>query len=236
MQTLPQPADSLGEARPVSEILSRADPADMPAMRAGLSFLTSAGAELATALEKSNQENQRLMAIVSALPPEWVEAATTGAAFPDIGSLRAEVELLKDERIDLRGQLVERDQLIQSLNDQVALLAVEEAEAQPSPEAEALAARLEALQAEMDSIALARSQAEEGLRASQSELADIDQQLAGLSADLLVALPEDIRAQLAAAPADDQVQDSRQRRAMRLGALAAVAREGADAGRSAHPG
>jgi len=185
MQTLPQPADSLGEARPVSEILSRADPADMPAMRAGLSFLTSAGAELATALEKSNQENQRLMAIVSALPREWVEAATTGAAFPDIGSLRAEVELLKDERIDLRGQLVERDQLIGVLNDRVAqiqaeeeaLPAAEEMEAQPSAEVEALTARLEALQAEMDDISLARSQAEDDLRASQAELADIEQQI-----------------------------------------------------------
>ncbi len=223
MQTLPQPADISGEARPVSEILSRADPADMPAMRAGLSFLTSAGAELATALEKSNQENRRLMAIVSALPTEWVEAATTGATFPDFGSLRAEIELLKDERIDLRGQLVERDQLIQSLNEQVALLAAEETETQPSPETEALAARLETLQAEMDSISLARSQAEDGLRASQSELADIEQQLAGLSADFLAALPEDVQAQMPVAPSDDQTQDSRQRRAMRLGALAAAA-------------
>jgi chromosome segregation ATPase len=225
MQTLPQPADNFGEARPVSEILSRADPADMPAMRAGLSFLTSAGAELATALEKSNQENQRLMAIVSALPPEWVQAATTGRTFPDFGALRAELELLKDERIDLRGQLVERDQLIQALNEQVAqiqaeqqaLLAVEE------PEAEAAAARLEALQAEMDSISLARAQADDSLRASEAELADIEQQLAGLNADILATLPEDVLAQLTAAPADDQAPDSRQRRAMQLGALAAAA-------------
>lgn len=223
MQTLPQPADSLSEARPVSEILSRADPADMPAMRAGLSFLTSAGAELATALEKSNLENQRLTAIVSALPREWVDAATTGATFPDFGSLRAELEVLKNERIDLHGQLVERDQLIQSLNEQVALLAAEQAETQPSAEAEALTARLEALQVEIDNISLARSQAEDGLRASQSELADIEQQLAGLSADFLAALPEDVQAQMPAAPADDQAQDSRQRRAMRLGALAATA-------------
>ena len=223
MQTLPQPADSLGEARPVSEILSRADPADMPAMRAGLSFLTSAGAELAAALERSNQENQRLMAIVSALPPEWVQAATTGEQFPDFGSLRAELELLKEERIDLRGQLVERDQLIQSLNEQVAQLAAEEEETKPSPETEALAAQLEALQAELDSMALARSQAEEGLRASQSELADVEQQLAGLSVDFMAGLPEDVQAQMPAAPADDQALDSRQRRAMRLGALAAAA-------------
>lgn len=227
MQTLPQPADSLGEARPVSEILSRADPADMPAMRAGLSFLTSAGAELAAALEKSHQENQRLNAIISALPPEWVQAATTGEAFPDFGALRAELELLKDERIDLRGQLVERDQLIEALNQQVvqidteedARLALEAPQPQPSPEAEALAA----LQAEMESVSLARAQAEDGLRTSEAELADVEQQLAGLSADLLAALPEDVRAQLAATPAaDEQTEDRRQRRAMRLGALAAA--------------
>ncbi len=228
MQTLPQPAESSGEARPVSEILSRADPADMPAMRAGLSFLTAAGAELATALEKSNQENQRLMAIVSALPTEWVEAATTGQKFPDFGALRAELELLKDERIDLRGQLVERDQLIEALHEQMAqlqadqdaLLAVEEPEeAQPSPEVQALTERLEALQAEIDSISLARAQAEDGLKNSDAELADIEQQLAGLSADLLAALPEEAQPQLAG----EQVEDPRQRRAMRLGALAAAA-------------
>ncbi len=213
MQNLPQPADSVGEARPVSEILSRANPADMPAMRAGLSFLTSAGAELATALEKSNQENQRLTAIVSALPPEWVDAATTGGTFPDFGAVRAELELLKDERIDLRGQLVERDQLVQALSEQAAETQVEE------PEAEAL----EALQVEIDSLSLARAQAEDGLRTSEAELADIELQLAGLSADLLAALPEDVQAQLAAAPDDGQVEDPRQRRAMRLGALTAAA-------------
>ena len=231
MQTLPQPADSVGEARPVSEILSRADPADMPAMRAGLSFLTSAGAELATALDKSNQENQRLMGIISALPPEWVEAATTGAAFPDISSLRAEVEVLKDERIDLRGQLVERDQSIQALNEQIAQIEAEQAtrldaealaqtEAQPSDEA--LAARLEELQAELDDLALARAEAEDHLRASEADLSDIDNHLASLRGDLLTALPEDQQAELAAAPDEDQVQDERQRRAMRLGALAAA--------------
>ena len=57
------------------------------------------------------------MAIVSALPPEWIEAARTGSPLPDVGSLRAELELAKDERIDLHGQLVERDQQISALQD-----------------------------------------------------------------------------------------------------------------------
>lgn len=236
MQTLPQPADISGEARPVSEILARSDPADMPAMRAGLSFLTSAGAELAVALEKSNQENQRLTAIISALPPEWVDAATTGAAFPDIGSLRAEVEVLKNERIDLRGQLVERDQIIEALNEQIAQVEAEQATrlaaatpeaeiqptAEPSAEAVALAARLEELQAELDSVALARAEAEDHLRASEADLSDIDSHLASLRADLVAALPEEKQTELAATPGDDQTLDERQRRAMRLGALAAA--------------
>lgn len=238
MQTLPQPASYESEARPVSEILAKADPADLPAMRAGLSFLTSAGAELSAALARRNEEYDKLLAVVSVLPPEWIEAAKTGGSLPDFGSLRAELELAKDERIDLLGQLAERQQQIQALQEQIAQLeaglavtaeaepAVEpepEAEAQPSVEIEAMAAQLEELRAELDSIALDRSQAEDALRSSQAELADMEQQLASLSADLWAALPEETQAQLAAAPADDQAQDARQRRAMRLGALAAAA-------------
>ena len=49
MQPLPYQDHRDSEATPVSEILARANPAEMPAMRASLSFLTSAGAELATA-------------------------------------------------------------------------------------------------------------------------------------------------------------------------------------------
>jgi hypothetical protein len=55
MQTLPQLEQRASEARPVSDILAKANPAEMPAMRASLSFLTSAGAELATALARRNQ-------------------------------------------------------------------------------------------------------------------------------------------------------------------------------------
>lgn len=229
MQTLPQPDDSPSEARSVSEILARANPADMPAMRAGLSFLTSAGAELAVALERSQQENQRLMAIVSALPPEWVQAAVTGGAFPDYSSLRAELELAKDERIDLRGQLVERDQQIQALQEQfVELRALPEAppaleaSAEHQAQLEDLNSQLAALQAELDGAGLARIQAEEGLKTSESELADVEQQLADLSAELWDALPEEARTQIATPPAEEAAHDLRQRRATRLGALAAA--------------
>ena len=59
MQTLPQPESTESEARAVSEILAKANPAEMPAMRASLSFLTSAGAELATALAKAQSRIRR---------------------------------------------------------------------------------------------------------------------------------------------------------------------------------
>ncbi len=226
MQTLPQLESSDSEARPVSEILAKADPAGLPAMRVSLSFLTSAGAELSTALAKRNQEYDDLFAIVSVLPSEWIEAAKTGQSLPDFGMLRAELEMAKAERNDLLGQLTEREQRIQALQDQIGPSATDleaEAEAQSSAEVAALTARLETLQAEMDAVSLARSQAEDDLRASQAELADIEQQLAGLSADLSTALPAELQSQEPVAPADDQTQDSRQRRAMRLGALAAAA-------------
>lgn len=238
MQTLPQPGSSPSEARPVSEILAKANPAEMPAMRASLSFLTSAGAELATALARRNQEYDDLLAIVSTLPPEWVQAAKTGGPLPDFGSLRAELELAKDERIDLHGQLVERDRQIAALHERLGAVQappppaapiepmVEEAPAEAAPissaEIEQLNTQLEALRGELETAALARSQAEDDLRTSEAELGDFENRLVALRNELVGALPEDVQGQLPAAPAEDQVEDPRQRRAMRLGALAAA--------------
>ena len=59
METLLQPESVGAEARSVSEILAKSNPAGIPALRTSLSFLTSAGAELATALEKREQELAR---------------------------------------------------------------------------------------------------------------------------------------------------------------------------------
>lgn len=229
MQTLPQPESFESEARPVSEILAKSNPAEMPAMRASLSFLTSAGAELASVLARRNREYDDLLQIVTKLPPEWIEAAKTGGPLPDVGSLRAELELAKDERLGLHGQLAERDQLIRALQEQLGQAeaaaeapAVVEERAVTGADVDLLNAQVGALQSELDAVALARVQAEENLRASEAELDDVDQRLAGLRADLLAALPEDFQADLAAAPIDEQVQEPRQRRAMRLGALAAA--------------
>jgi chromosome segregation ATPase len=205
MYTLPQPGSSESEARPVSEILAKANPAEMPAMRASLSFLTSAGAELATALARRNEEYDRLMAIVSTLPPEWVEAAQTGRSLPDVSSLRAELELAKDERVDLRGQIAERDQRIKELQENLDQLQSEGEH-----------------QDEIDAMALAKAQAEDDLKASEAELNDIESRLASLRDDLSAALSADSQEQAPAAPDEEPVSDPRQRRAMRLGALAAA--------------
>jgi predicted flap endonuclease-1-like 5' DNA nuclease len=225
MQTLPQPGSSESEARAVSAILARANPAEMPAMRASLSFLTSAGAEMANALAKRNQEYDELKAIIAVLPPEWIDAARTGTSLPDFGSLRAELELAKDERIDLNGQLVERDRLISALQAQLsqAPAAPDEAASQASAaEVDQLNAQVDALRGELETAALARVQAEDGLRASEAELGDFENRLVGLRDELAAALPEEVQAQLPPAPVNGQAQDTRQRRAARLGALAAA--------------
>ena len=225
MQTLPRPDTHESEAGSVSEILARSNPAEMPAMRASLSFLTSAGAELATALARRNQEYDDLLAIVSTLPPEWIEAARTGAPMPDVGGLRAELQLVKDERIDLHGQLVERDRQIQALQDQLSQLqlAPPADDAAPSTvDVETLETQLAELRDELEKAALARAEAEDHLRASDGELSDIESRLVALRSDLLAALPDEAQAELDATSVDDQGQETRQRRAMRLGALAAA--------------
>ena len=225
MQPLPQPGSSEGEARAVSAILARANPAEMPAMRASLSFLTSAGAEMANALAKRNQEYDELKAIIAALPPEWINAARTGTSLPDFGSLRAELELAKDERIDLNGQLVERDRLISALQAQLSQTPapLDEAPSQASAaELDQLNAQVDALRGELETAALARVQAEDDLRASEAELGDFENRLVGLRDELAAALPEESQTQLPAAPVNGQAQDTRQRRAARLGALAAA--------------
>jgi len=244
MQTLPQPGSSDNEARAVSEILAKANPAEMPAMRASLSFLTSAGAELATVLAKRNQEYDELAAIVATLPPEWIEAARTGGSLPDFGSLRAELELAKNERIDLNGQLVERDRQISALQEQLLAgqaaapeetrsaeaaaaaaaeaAAAEAAAAQAAEAAAQFEAQLDALRGELDKVALARAQAEEQLRASDAEFVDMENRLVDLRDELAAALPEEAQAELPAASTDEPAQDAHQRRGMRLAALAAA--------------
>lgn len=216
MQTLPKPKTHDSEAGSVSDILAKANPAEMPAMRASLSFLTSAGAELATALARRNQQYDELLSIVSVLPPEWVEAAKTGSPLPEFGPLRAELALAKDESIDLRGQIAERDQQLKGLHDQISQL---QTELLVLPETRAR--QVEELQAESDTIALARAKAEDDLKASEAELNDIEARLASLRDEIMAALPEQEPA--AAASAEEPSADPRQRRAMRLGALAAAA-------------
>lgn len=227
MQTLPQPGSSDSEARAVSEILAKANPADLPAMRASLSFLTSAGAELATVLARRNQEYDELTAIIATLPPEWIEAARTGGSLPDFGSLRAELELAKNERIDLNGQLVERDRQISALQEQILAGQAAAPEETPSDAAAAEAAaqieaQLDALRGELDKAALARAQAEESLRASDAEFTDMENRLVDLRDELAAALPEEIQTTLPTVSADEPAQDVHQRRGMRLAALAAA--------------
>ncbi len=217
METLLQPESVGAEARSVSEILAKSNPAGIPAMRTSLSFLTSAGAELATALEKREQELAELRAIITALPPEWVEAAKAGTSLPDVGALRAELQLAKDERDDLQAMLVERNVEAQALQDQIAQL-----EAQPDSNAEAeleqlkaqdvqvqtdlsdrtaelegLNARVAELQASLDQMSIARAGFENDLRDRDAELADIENQLAGMASELSQVQPPEVVAEVA---------------------------------------
>ena len=212
METLLQPESVGAEARSVSEILAKSNPAGIPAMRTSLSFLTSAGAELATALEKREQELAELRAIITALPPEWVEAAKAGTSLPDVGALRAELQLAKDERDDLQAMLVERNVQAQALQDQIAQLEalpasgaeaeLEQLKAQDvqvqadlsdrTAELEGLNARVAELQASLDQMSIARAGFENDLRDRDAELADIENQLAGMASELSQVQPSEL--------------------------------------------
>ena len=217
METLLQPESVGAEARSVSEILAKANPAGIPAMRTSLSFLTSAGAELATALEKREQELEELRAIITALPPEWVEAAKAGKSLPDVGALRAELQLAKDERDDLQTQLVERNAQAQALQDQItqlealpaagtdaelAQLKAQDAQVQAdlsdrTAELEGLNARVAELQTSLDQMSIARAGFENDLRDRDAELADIENQLASMASELSQVQPPEAVAEVA---------------------------------------
>ncbi len=164
MESLPQTENADTGARGISEILAKANRADLPAMRTSLSFLTSAGAQLATALQRRNQEYDEALAALSMLPPEWVQAARSGQALPDLRLLRSELEQAKEQSAHFEAQLTERGQLVQ------------------------------ALQAQLETAAAAKSQTE-------AELANLEEQMNALSVELQQSLAED---EAAASPTDDE--------------------------------
>ena len=164
MESLPQTENADTGARGISEILAKANRADLPAMRTSLSFLTSAGAQLATALQRRNQEYDEALAALSMLPPEWVQAARSGQALPDLRLLRSELEQAKEQSAHLEAQLAERGQLVQ------------------------------ALQAQLDAAAAAKSQTE-------AELASLEEQMNALSVELQQSVAED---EAAASPTGDE--------------------------------
>ena len=224
------------EAKAVSKILARSDPADMPSMRASLSFLTSAGADLATALQKRNQDYDNLVQIVSALPPEWVQAARSGETFPDLGALRGELVLAKDQRTDLQEQLAERQTQLATMEEQLAQLQAElesrpaaDYSAEAAAEAQAISERIAALQVDLELAELDRAETEGALQERDAELADLEGELTGLVDEITAALPaqpqEDVVEAEEGVEAETVVddlpeQDDRKRRAVRLGALA----------------
>ena len=164
----------------------------MPAMRTSLSFLTYAGAEMAGALQKRNQEYDELMAVMSAFPPEWIAAARGGGDLPDLGELRRELEAAKDQRIDLQAQLAERDAVLSDLQSQLdeqkALLETQVVREDEADAAVALATRVETLEADIEAAQLARAATEDALREQDAELDDLEVQLSALNDELLAIL------------------------------------------------
>ena len=147
MESLPQTENADTGARGISEILAKANRADLPAMRTSLSFLTSAGAQLATALQRRNQEYDEALAALSMLPPEWVQAARSGQALPDLRLLRSELEQAKEQSAHLEAQLAERGQLVQALQAQLDAAAA--AKSQTEAELASLEEQMDALSVEL---------------------------------------------------------------------------------------
>ncbi|MCB0230358.1 MAG: hypothetical protein KDH90_14750, partial [Anaerolineae bacterium] len=193
MEQFPQSAKDETDAQSVSKILSRSDPAELPAMRTSLSFLTYAGAEMATALQKRNQEYDDLKAVMSAFPPEWIEAARGGGDLPDLGELRRELEAARDQRIDLQAQLAERERELADLQaqlaEQQALLETQVVREDEADAAVDLAARVQTLEADIEAAQLAVAATEDTIRERDAELDDLEVQLAALNDELTAMLP-----------------------------------------------
>ena len=192
MEQFPQSIRDETESTSISTILARSDPAALPAMRTSLSFLTYAGAEIAGALQKRNQEYDELKAVMSAFPPEWIAAARGGGDLPDLGELRRELEAARDQRVDLQAQLAERETILNDLqiqlDEQKALLETQIVREDEADAAVALEARVETLEADIEAAQLARAASEDALREQAAELDDLEVQLSALNDELMAAL------------------------------------------------
>lgn len=197
METLPQTQSAGSEARAVSDILAKANPAEIPAMRTSLSFLTSAGAELATALQARTREVEELRSIMAALPPEWIEAAKSGQPLPDLGALRAELRLAQEERDGFLSQLTDRNAQVDELTKQLALvreefeqravasvaITTEELDQLRAREAE-LQAALDARSAEVEGLQGQLAELQSSVESRTAEVSDLQQKLAAMQEDL----------------------------------------------------
>ena len=84
------------------------------------------------------------------LPPEWVQAARSGQALPDLRLLRSELEQAKEQSVHLEAQLAERGQLVQALQGQ--LDAVAAAKSQTEAELASLEEQMNALSVELQQV------------------------------------------------------------------------------------
>jgi chromosome segregation ATPase len=168
---------------------------DIKSMRSSLSMLTSASSQLAATLEKRNQEYDALLARQAEFNRR-------------LEALQTELNLASAERTDLKGQVNERNAQQIEIQGRLDRLqsdfeaaaadktALETQLADVQGELERRAADLDSLTAsqaeltaQLEGMTAARLAAEEKLRTSQIQLADLESQLAALESDLRGVLP-----------------------------------------------
>ena len=188
---------------------------NIKSMRSSLSMLTAASAQMAAALEKRNQEYDTLLARqdefnrrLEALQTELNLASAERSNFKEqvsernaqlidiqgrLDRLQAELEAVAASKTALETQLAEVQGELKRRTAELNDLTARQTEmmAQFRSEWAEMTARLEGE-------AVAKSAAENELRASQAQLADLGDQLAALESDLQAGLPAALPAEPAA--------------------------------------
>ena len=167
----------------------------MKGMRSSLSMLTGASAQLATALEKRNQEydaslarqdefNRRLQAVQTEL----------NLASAERSNFKEQVNERNAHLIDIQGRLDHLQSELETVAASKAALetqlaGVKDELERRSAEIDGLTAKQAEMVARLESATAAESATEESCSASQAQLADLNDQLTALGSELQAALP-----------------------------------------------